>query len=251
MASPLIQLVDIKKRFEAQKVLKGAKLSINKREITTIIGKSGTGKSVLLKHIIGLMHPDSGQILFNGEPVHKMSKKKLKDFRKKMSYMFQDNALFDSMTIFDNIALPLSENNEFSKERIKEKVMKRIKELGLSGSEKKYPSQLSGGMRKRVALARALVTDPGIVLFDEPTTGLDPVRKKAVHSMIREYQEKFEFTAVIVSHDIPEIFTISQRIAMLDEGIIKFEGSAEEVSDVRNEIINSFINGEEFVSRGF
>ena len=159
--------------------------------------------------------------------------------------MFQDNALFDSMTIFENIALPLSESNEFSKERIEEKVMKRIKELGLGGAEKKYPSQLSGGMRKRAALARALVIDPAIVLFDEPTTGLDPVRKKAVHSMIREYQEKFEFTALIVSHDIPDIFTISQRIAMLDEGIIKFEGSAEEISDINNEIINSFINGEE------
>jgi phospholipid/cholesterol/gamma-HCH transport system ATP-binding protein len=249
MTAPLIQLIDIKKSFGNQKVLKGATLSINKQEISTIIGKSGTGKSVLLKHIIGLMRQDSGQILFNSEPVHKMDRKKLKDFRKKMSYMFQDNALFDSMTIFDNIALPLSESNEFSKERIEEKVMKRIKELGLSGSEKKYPSQLSGGMKKRAALARALVIDPGIVLFDEPTTGLDPVRKKTVHSMIREYQEKFEFTAVIVSHDIPEIFSISQKIAMLDEGIIKFEGSAEEIADVHNEIINSFINGKEFVNR--
>ena len=245
MTSPLIQLLDIKKSFGAQKVLKGATLSINKQEITTIIGKSGSGKSVLLKHIIGLMHQNSGQIFFNGEAVHKMAKKDLKNFQKKMSYMFQDNALFDSMTIFDNVALPLTEGNELSKEEIKEKVILRIKELGLSGSEEKYPSQLSGGMRKRVALARALVTDPGIVLFDEPTTGLDPVRKKAVHSMIRKYQEKFEFTAVIVSHDLPEIFTISQRIAMLDEGIIKFEGSAEDASDVQNEITTSFINGEE------
>jgi phospholipid/cholesterol/gamma-HCH transport system ATP-binding protein len=245
MTSPLIQLVNIRKSFGTQQVLKGASLSINKQEITTIIGKSGTGKSVLLKHIIGLILPDSGQILFNGEPVQEMPKKKLKLFYKKMSYMFQDNALFDSMTIFENIALPLTESNKFSKAQIKDKVMLRIEELGLTGSEKKYPSQLSGGMRKRAALARALVIDPVIVLFDEPTTGLDPVRKKAVHSMILEYQKRFEFTAVIVSHDIPEIFNISQRIAMLDQGIIKFEGSAQEAANVQNATINSFIKGEE------
>jgi len=245
MTVPFIQFVDVKKRFKTQEVLKGVHLSIHRGEITTIIGKSGTGKSVLLKHIIGLMHPDSGQILINGESVHLLSREKIKAFQKKLSYMFQDNALFDSMTIYENIALPLAENRYYPKNRIKDKVMNHMKELGLLGSEEKFPAQLSGGMRKRAALARALVIDPEVVLFDEPTTGLDPIRKKNVYTMIQEYQEKFEFTAVIVSHDIPDIFNISQRIAMLDEGIIQFEGSKQEVLESHSAIVNAFIRGEE------
>ncbi len=245
MAVPFIQFVNVKKRFKTQEVLKGVHLSIQSGEITTIIGKSGSGKSVLLKHIIGLMHPDSGEILINGEPVHLLSREKIKAFQKKLSYMFQDNALFDSMTIYENIALPLAENRYFPKNRIREKVMSRMKELGLSGSEEKFPAQLSGGMRKRVALARALVIDPEVVLFDEPTTGLDPIRKKNVHTMIQEYQERFEFTAVIVSHDIPDIFNISQRIAMLNEGIIQFEGSKQEALNSHGTILGTFIRGEE------
>ncbi len=245
MTTPLIQFVNIKKSFKTQEVLKGVHLSIYSGEITVIIGKSGTGKSVLLKHMIGLMRPDSGQILINGESVNQLSHEKIKAFQKELSYMFQDNALFDSMTIYENIALPLAENKCFPKKKIRDKVMYQIKELGLSGSEEKFPAQLSGGMRKRVALARALITNPKIILFDEPTTGLDPIRKKNVHTMIKEYQEKFEFTAVIVSHDIPDIFNISQRIAMLDEGIIQFEGSKENVLNSHNIIINAFIRGEE------
>ena len=236
MTVPFIQFVDVKKRFKTQEVLKGVHLSIHRGEITTIIGKSGTGKSVLLKHIIGLMHPDSGQILINGESVHLLSREKIKAFQKKLSYMFQDNALFDSMTIYENIALPLAENRYYPKNRIKDKVMNHMKELGLLGSEEKFPAQLSGGMRKRAA---------EVVLFDEPTTGLDPIRKKNVYTMIQEYQEKFEFTAVIVSHDIPDIFNISQRIAMLDEGIIQFEGSKQEVLESHSAIVNAFIRGEE------
>ncbi|MFA5902699.1 MAG: ATP-binding cassette domain-containing protein [Desulfobacula sp.] len=245
MTIPLIQFVNIRKSFEAQEVLKGIHLSIYSREITAIIGKSGTGKSVLLKHMIGLIQPDSGQILINGESVHQMSHEKIKIFRKELSYMFQDNALFDSMTIYENIALPLSERRYYPKNRIKDKVMYQIQELGLLGAEEKFPAQLSGGMKKRVALARALVTDPKIILFDEPTTGLDPIRKKNVHTMIKEYQEKFEFTAVIVSHDIPDIFNISQRVAMLDEGVIQFEGTKKDVLDSHNTMINAFIRGEE------
>ena len=245
MTVPFIQFVNVKKRFGFQEVLKGVHLSIHRGEITTIIGKSGTGKSVLLKQIIGLMRPDSGEILINGEPVNMVSREKIKMFQKKLSYMFQDNALFDSMTIYENIALPLAENRYYPKNRIRDKVMSHMRELGLLGSEEKFPAQLSGGMRKRVALARALIIDPEIVLFDEPTTGLDPIRKKNVHTMIKEYQEKFEFTAVIVSHDIPDIFNISQRIAMLDEGIIQFQGSKQDVLDSHGTILDAFIRGEE------
>ena len=246
MPVPFIQFIDVTKNFGTHRVLKGLNLSIYKGEIIAVIGKSGTGKSVLLKHIIGLVRQDSGQILIDGEPLHQMPAKTIKSFQKELSYMFQDNALFDFLSIYDNIALPLVENSNFPKTQVKEKVYIRMKQLGLIGTEAQFPSQLSGGMRKRVALARALVTDPRIVLFDEPTTGLDPVRKKNVHSMIQEYQEKFGFTAVIVSHDIPEIFNVAQRIAMLDDGIIKFEGSKKDILDSHSKTLNAFIRGEDF-----
>jgi phospholipid/cholesterol/gamma-HCH transport system ATP-binding protein len=245
MTTALIQFIDVKKSFGTSRVLKGLNLSIYKGEITAIIGKSGTGKSVLLKHIIGLVQQDSGQILIAGKPLYQLPKQEIRSFQKELSYMFQDNALFDFMDIYDNIALPLVEDSNFPKDQVKEKVSKRMKQLGLIGAEDKFPSQLSGGMRKRVALARALVTDPKIVLFDEPTTGLDPIRKKKVHSMIQEYQEKFEFTAVIVSHDIPEIFNVAQRIALLDDGIIKFEGSKKDILNSHSKILNAFIKGED------
>lgn len=245
MSDPLIKFNNVTKSFGKQCVLNGMNLSIYKGEILAVIGKSGTGKSVLLKHIIGLVHPDSGEILINGKPIFHLSDRKVQSFQKELSYMFQENALFDFMTIYDNIALPLVENSKFPKKEVKKKVDTRILQLGLSGSEDKFPSQLSGGMRKRVALARALVTDPKVVLFDEPTTGLDPVRKRKVHDMIMEYQKKFGFTAVIVSHDIPEIFDVAQRIAMLDEGKIIFEGTKSELYQSRSSILDNFIHGVE------
>ena len=246
MTTSFIQFADIKKSFGTNRVLQGVNLSLYRGEIIAIIGKSGTGKSVLLKHIIGLVEQDAGQILINGTPLNKLSFKDKKNFQKTLSYMFQDNALFDFMNIYDNISLPLVENSNFPKDQVENRVFTRMQQLGLSGIESKFPAQLSGGMKKRVALARALVTDPQIVLFDEPTSGLDPVRKKNVHLMIQEYQEKFGFTAVIVTHDIPEIFNICQRIALLDEGVIRFEGSKEELLNSQNKILNSFIKGENF-----
>jgi len=245
MDTPLIQFIDVSKSFGETLVLKRLNLSIYKGEITAVIGKSGTGKSVLLKHIIGLVNQDSGQILIEGRPLNKLSRTDRKSFHKKLSYMFQDNALFDFMNIYDNIALPLVENSTFPKDQVKNKVFELMKQLGLTGIQEKFPAQLSGGMKKRVALARALVTDPKIVLFDEPTTGLDPIRKKNVHSMIQEYQKKFEFTAIIVSHDIPEIFNVVQRIALLDDGIIKFEGSKKDILDSHSKILNDFIDGKD------
>ena len=245
MDTPLIQFIDVSKSFGETLVLKRLNLSIYKGEITAVIGKSGTGKSVLLKHIIGLVNQDSGQILIEGRPLNKLSRTDRKSFHKKLSYMFQDNALFDFMNIYDNIALPLVENSTFPKDQVKNKVFELMKQLGLTGIQEKFPAQLSGGMKKRVALARALVTDPKIVLFDEPTTGLDPIRKKNVHSMIQEYQKKFEFTAIIVSHDIPEIFNVVQRIALLDDGIIKFEGSKKDILESHSKILNDFIDGKD------
>ncbi len=245
MTQPFIQFIDIHKRFGDNFVLNGVDLSIYQGKITTVIGKSGTGKSVLLKHIIGLIHQDSGQLLVNGAPLDQMNKKARHGFQREVSYMFQDNALFDFLSVYENIALPLSEKKAFPEGEIREKVREKMQLLGISGIEDQYPAQLSGGMRKRVALARALITNPKAVLFDEPTTGLDPVRKNNVHSMIAQYQKEFGFTAVIVSHDIPEIFEISQQIAMLDRGKIIFEGSTQEMLDSHSGMVNAFIRGEE------
>ncbi len=243
MTQPLIKLENIFKSFGASPVLKGASLSINRGEITTIIGKSGVGKSILLKHIIGLIKPDSGRILFQGRPLSEMKKEELRAIKKKISYLFQGAALFDSMTVYDNIALPLNENSPVPEHHIKERVFETMQQLDLHDIEDKYPAELSGGMQKRVALARALVTKPEIILFDEPTTGLDPIRKNAVHSMISDYQKRFGFTGVLVSHAIPDIFYISQQIAMLDDGRILFQGSSKEIQEVSDPIITQFIRG--------
>jgi phospholipid/cholesterol/gamma-HCH transport system ATP-binding protein len=241
-SKPPVELIEISKSFGELKVLNGISLKIEKGKITSIIGKSGEGKSVLLKHIIGLLKPDRGKIYFDGKLLSEMTRPEIKDFRKKINYMFQGNALFDSMTVFENIALPLYENNE-NKEKIKDLVSKRIAQMELSGSEDKYPSELSGGMQKRVALARALVNEPQIVLFDEPTTGLDPIRKNYVHKMISDYQKKFQFTAVLVSHEIPDVFEISDVIMMLDEGKIVFTGTKEEIKNTENPYVRKFVEG--------
>ncbi|MFC1895953.1 ATP-binding cassette domain-containing protein [Thermodesulfobacteriota bacterium] len=243
MDTPLIQFNNVSKRFGRQVVLDNVDLAINRGEITTIIGKSGVGKSVLLKHIIGLMPPDSGEILFMGRSISGMKKVERKAVKSKFSYMFQSTALFDSMTVLENIALPLVERRGFVREEIERRVRERMGQLDLHDIDNKFPSQLSGGMKKRVALARALVTDPEIVLFDEPTTGLDPIRKNAVHSMISEYQKKFQFTGIVVSHEIPDVFYISQRIAMIDKGKIIFEGTPEEIIRSENMEVRQFIRG--------
>jgi phospholipid/cholesterol/gamma-HCH transport system ATP-binding protein len=243
MREPYIQFKNICKKFGENQVLNGADLSIYKGEITTIIGKSGVGKSVLLKHIIGLIEQDSGSILFEGRPVSDMKKPERKIFKRKCSYMFQGTALFDSLTVYENIALPLTETTPLLNSEINRRVRDKMDQLDLREIDDKYPSQLSGGMKKRVALARALVTDPEIILFDEPTTGLDPIRKKAVHDMISDYQQKFGFTGIVVSHDIPDIFHISQRVAMLDEGRILFEGTPEQLALVSDPAVKEFIQG--------
>ena len=204
MNQPLIQFENVYKRFGANQVLNGANLDIFQGEITTIIGKSGMGKSVLLKHIIGLLKPDSGKILFQGQALSEMKRAEIDSLKAKLSYMFQDTALFDSMSVYENVALPLKEATSLQKGEIRTRVWDKMKLFDLEGIDEKYPSQLSGGMKKRVALARALVTEPEIVLFDEPTTGLDPIRKSAVHSMISDYQRRLGFTGVVISHDIAE-----------------------------------------------
>jgi phospholipid/cholesterol/gamma-HCH transport system ATP-binding protein len=243
METPLIEFKDVTKRFGKRTVLDRVNLQIYEGQVTTIIGLSGSGKSVMLKHIIGLLKPDEGTIYFRGKPITGMTKSEIAASFEQISYMFQGNALFDSMTIYDNIALPLRETTNLKKAEIDRRVMARIEQTELTESAHRYPSELSGGMQKRAALARALITDPQIVLFDEPTSGQDPVRKNAILSMIAQYQKKFNFTAILVSHEIPYVYFISNRILALYDHRIVFQGTPEELDDFdhpfKDEVIHS------------
>jgi phospholipid/cholesterol/gamma-HCH transport system ATP-binding protein len=243
MTTPLIQFKEVFKAFNGNQVLRGIDLDIYQGQITTIIGKSGGGKSVLLKHIIGLLEPDGGSIVIDGHNLTKLRGRPRRMLRRRFSYMFQDSALFDSMTVYENIALPIQERGELKPADIRTRVHARMEDLDLGAIDHEYPAQLSGGMKKRVALARALVTDPEVVLFDEPTTGLDPIRKNSVHNMIAEYQQKLGFTAVLISHEIPDVFYFSQRVAMLHEGRILFAGAPSELQRLSDPAVRDFIQG--------
>jgi phospholipid/cholesterol/gamma-HCH transport system ATP-binding protein len=245
--TPLIQLRNISKAFGGRDILRGATFDIQRNEITAIIGKSGGGKSVLVKHIIGLITADSGEIIFDGLPYSTMKRKDFSAIKNRCSYMFQNNALFDSMTVFENIALPLREKFKLGKADIEDKVRSRIEQLELAEVAQMYPKQISGGMQKRVALARALVTEPEIIFFDEPTTGLDPIRKKTVFSMIHRYHEKLNFTAVIITHDIPDIFYIAHTVNILDEGRIIFSGSPVALEQSSNPELYTYTHGHEML----
>lgn len=242
MKNPLIEFRKVSKRFNNHVVLDQVDLTIDEGEITTIIGKSGSGKSVLLKHIIGLLTPDEGTILFRGQPVQKMSKSERGRTFSQLSYMFQNNALFDSMTVFENIALPLRQTTHLSQKAIEERVRTRMGQMELTDVAQNYPSELSGGMQKRVALSRALVIDPKVVLFDEPTTGQDVIRRNAILSMIAQYQRQFGFTAVLISHDVPDVFFISNRILALDQGKIIFQGTPEQFQEFDHPFIDEFVH---------
>jgi phospholipid/cholesterol/gamma-HCH transport system ATP-binding protein len=250
--TPLIEFRGVTKRFGDRTILDGVNLKIFEGEVTTIIGLSGTGKSVTLKHIVGLLKPDEGEILYQGRPIHRMHRKEWEQYIGRVSYMFQNNALFDSMTVFENVALPLKRTTRLGRAEIARRVMARIEQTELTEVAHKYPSELSGGMQKRTALARALVTDPQVVLFDEPTTGQDPIRKNAILGMIAEYKRKLGFTAVLISHEIPDVFFISNRILALWDRKIVFEGPPEELDrfdhPFRREIIQSLADLQEDIT---
>jgi phospholipid/cholesterol/gamma-HCH transport system ATP-binding protein len=239
----MIKLVDIHKSFGKQKVLDGLDMEIEDGKTTVIIGRSGGGKSVLLKHIIGLMKPDSGQVFIDDTDITKLNDKGLNEVRKRFGMLFQEAALFDSMNVGENVAFPLREHTKMRGDEIRQIVTDRLRAVGLTGVEEKMPSELSGGMRKRVGLARAIALHPKIVLFDEPTTGLDPVMTEAINQLILDTQKSFNLTCVVISHDIQSIFRIGHRIAMLYEGKIIEYGSPDEIKASTNPVMAQFILG--------
>ena len=240
----MIEVVELTKAFRGQPVLRGINFTVPTGAVSVIIGRSGGGKSVLLKHMIGLLRPDRGQVLVDGQDVTRLSSPALDRVRTRYGVVFQGGALFDSMTCGENIAFPLREKLRLPKRQIAERVDAALAQVGLEGVGPKYPAEISGGMRKRVAIARALVTEPEIIFFDEPTTGLDPILVNAIHRLIAELHRRFKFTALIVSHEIPEIFEIADRVAMLHEGRIVEEGPSDAIQASVNPVVRQFIRGE-------
>ena len=239
----MIKLVDLHKSFNSFKVLDGINLEINKGEIIVIIGRSGGGKSVLLKHIIGLIRPDAGHVFIDDIDITQLKEKDIYKIRRRFGMLFQDAALFDSMTVGQNIAFPLAEHTDLSKKEIAQIVAGKLADVGLSGIEDKYPSELSGGMKKRVGLARAIAMDPEIILFDEPTTGLDPIMTAAIDELILGIQRRLNLTCVVISHDIQSTFKIANKIAMLYEGKIIETGDPEGFRNSENPIVQGFLQG--------
>lgn len=238
----MIKLVGVEKKLGGQAVLQGIDLSIPVGKLTTIIGRSGEGKSVLLKHMIGLMQPDRGEVWVGNVDISRLRGHRLNEVRKRFAMLFQGAALFDSLSVFENVAFPLREKLRMTGPDVAQRVNEKLEEVGLAGMGHKFPAELSGGMRKRAGLARALVMEPEIILFDEPTTGLDPLMAKSIHDLIVSMQRRFHFTAVMVSHQIPEIFGISDWVAMLRKGKIAAMAPAAEFQRTTDPEIKEFIS---------
>ncbi len=242
MPEEIIGIRNVYKAFDTKEVHMGVDLSIEKGENITVLGGSGSGKSVLLKEITGLLKPDSGDVIVEGENIVPLNEAQLVNVRKKMGMLFQGAALFDSLTVEENIAYPLRENANFPENEIREIVAKNLEMVGLPDIEDKMPSDLSGGMKKRVGLARAMAMNPKILLYDEPTTGLDPPNITRINQLIRDMQKQFGITGVIITHDVQSAFEISDKIAFLYHGKIVFTGTVEEAKKTDVEILSNFIN---------
>ena len=240
----MIRIQGLRKSFGGQAVLRGVDLDVATGEIMIVIGRSGGGKSVLLKHLLGLLRPDAGGVLVDGTDITRLRGEALEAVRRRYGVVFQGGALFDSMSVFDNVAFPLREKTRAGSAEIARRVEEKLTQVGLVDMGHKNPAEISGGMRKRVAIARALVTEPEIVFFDEPTTGLDPILVNTIHRLIQDLHRKFRFTAVMVSHEIPEIFEIADRVAMLHEGVIVEAGDARAIQNSANPIVQRFIRGD-------
>jgi phospholipid/cholesterol/gamma-HCH transport system ATP-binding protein len=240
----VIAVKGLRKAFRGQAVLRGVDLEVPSGSITVIIGRSGGGKSVLLKHLLGLVKPDAGTVTIGGVELTALGGRAIDQVRQRFGVVFQGGALFDSLTCAENVAFPLREKTRLARAEIARRVEAALAQVELAGVGQKYPAEISGGMRKRVAIARALVIEPEIVFFDEPTTGLDPILVNAIHRLIRGLHQKLHFTAVMVSHEIPEIFEIADTVAMLHEGRIIEVGPAAAIQSSANPIVRQFIHGE-------
>ncbi|SMP52140.1 ABC transporter ATP-binding protein [Desulfonatronum lacustre] len=240
---PIIELRQVHKSFGQEHVLRGLDLAVSKDSVSVIIGRSGGGKSVLLKHIIGLMRPDQGQVIIDGQDIARMSERKMAPIRRKFGMLFQESALFDSMNVEDNVAFPLLEHTSKSRREILDIVADKLAAVGLKDKGHKLPSELSGGMRKRVGLARALALDPKIVLFDEPTSGLDPVMAAAINELIVRTQSEFRATCVVISHDISAAMSTGHKLFMLFDGRIIAQGTPDQIRDWDDEVVQQFIHG--------
>lgn len=239
----MIKIEGLKKAFGAKKVLDGVDLSIEKGKITVIIGRSGEGKSVLIKHIIGLLTPDEGRIFLDGLELTALREREMNEVRKRFGMLFQGAALFDSMTVAENVGFPLKEHTDLAAAEVLRIVGEKLKRVGLEGVEDMMPADLSGGMKKRVGLARAIVMDPEIVLFDEPTTGLDPIMSDSIANLVLQTQKALNTSYILITHDITFTYKIADKIAMLHEGRIIAEGTVEEIRKDPNPVLKQFLEG--------
>ncbi len=240
----MITIHNLHKSFEGKVVLRGVDLDVHDGEKLVIVGRSGCGKSVLLKHILNLMQPDKGYILVDSIPIRKVGQKDLFFLRKQFGFLFQGAALFDSMTVEENIALPLVEHTKMTLAEMKTKVAEKLELVGLPGIEKLKPAELSGGMKKRVGLARAIVMDPKYILYDEPTTGLDPIMAANIDKLIIELSEKLKVTSIVVTHDMQSVEKVADRVVMLHTGRIIFSGTVKEMQTTDHEVVRQFVNAE-------
>ncbi len=240
----MIEIINLCKNFGDHVVLNNLNLTINTGETTVIIGRSGCGKSVLLKHIIGILKPDSGQAFIDGKDITKLADRAVNAIRMKFGMLFQGAALFDSLSVWENVAFGMLEHARKQKEEVMDRVVECLNIVGLSGVEELKPAELSGGMRKRVGLARAICMKPEIILYDEPTTGLDPIMADAINTLIRELHDKLKVTSVAVTHDMISAYKIADKIAMLYDGRIVAVGTPEEIKNTRDPVVKQFIHGE-------
>jgi phospholipid/cholesterol/gamma-HCH transport system ATP-binding protein len=241
---PIVRLKDVHKSFGHQRVLRGISLDFPTGKTTVVLGPSGCGKSVMLKHIIGLLRPDFGEVWFEGHRIDQLRESKLGEVRLQVGFLFQMGALFDSMSVRDNIAFPLTEHTKLSPEQVDGRVARVLGLVGLEDALKKMPADLSGGQKKRIALARAIVLEPKVILYDEPTTGLDPIRSDVINELILKLQRELRITSIVVTHDLASAFKVADFMVMMHEGHIRFQGTPEELRSSADPIVQRFLRGE-------